>query len=154
MFGAKHHSTACPICCNEIFNSFLNIKDGQRNSIREFTVFCTNEKKGCNWPCKVKTSMTSPITLETVTVVMNVWRCYNDDIWPAMLRMSANWVILSSVNDCHITEELKEQCPMLPLSCLNECEAGDIIYEDMEGVSSWDGTVWESQCGVWGEDDA
>ena len=137
----RNAAVTCPFCRNVEFTTLPN-KQADRE-IRSFHVMCSNMAKGCEWQGELN-DITNHLGNSDGCQFEDV-KCSNECGKMLQRRYLTSHVETECPHRkvdcqfCHIAGEHqfiegehKEQCPKVPLSCPNECEAGDIIREDME----------------------
>ena len=135
-------TNVCPVCRDEEFVIFPN-KQLDRE-IKGLYMNCSNNKKGCNWQGELNEINSRHLENSDGCQFEEV-KCLNECGKMIERRYLTSHVEIAcslrkvSCQYCHdtgehqfIEDQHREECRKLPLPCLNKCEVGSILREDME----------------------
>ena len=131
----------CPVCRDEEFVTFRN--KAIDREVRGLHIYCTNKEKGCKWQgelndinnhlgnsdgCKFE-----PLKCSNECGKMIERRYLTIHVETECPRRKVNCQYCHDTGEHQFIEgQHKEECPKLPLPCLNKCEVGSVPREDME----------------------
>jgi len=135
-------SISCPVCR---VGDFLTVRNKlSHRELKSLHVMCANNERGCEWQGKLS-NINEHITNDDTGCPFEDVSCPNICGKVLQRQYLANHVETECPRRevrckyCHISgghyfieNEHKEKCPKFPLPCPNECEAGDVLRENME----------------------
>ncbi|XP_065915323.1 TNF receptor-associated factor 3-like [Dysidea avara] len=161
--GVKEAATGtdcCPMCRHKQFVTIAN-KQADR-LVKTLLVFCTNKEKGCRWQGELndiighlrnsngclfedlKCSNNCGITLHRQNLTNHVKsECPRRKVVCQYCRITGEHHFVSS--------EHKDQCPMFPIQCPNNCKAHNILRKDFNEhrkVCPLEEVTCPNNCGV------